>query len=86
MKQYEDLLHRPITMDDINRLVEKPVRKISKFDTKALDEKIYAIEAQMKEIQDNLDHITDYTVEWFKALKKKYGQEFPRQTEITSLV
>ncbi|MBR4234239.1 MAG: DNA gyrase/topoisomerase IV subunit A, partial [Bacteroidales bacterium] len=33
MKQYEDLLHRPITMDDINRLVEKPVRKISKLDT-----------------------------------------------------
>ena len=85
MKQYEDLLHRPITMDDINRLVEKPVRKISKFDTKALDEKIYAIEAQMKTIRDQLDHITDYTVEWFKALKKKYGKDFPRQTEITSL-
>ena len=85
MRQYEDLLHRPITMEDIERLVEKPVRKISKFDTKVLDEKIYAIEAQMKEIQDHLDHITDYTVEWFKALKKKYGKAFPRQTEITSL-
>ena len=85
MRQYEDLLHRPITMEDIERLVEKPVRKISKFDTKVLDEKIYAIEAQMKEIQDHLDHITDYTVEWFKALKKKYGKAFPRLTEITSL-
>ncbi|MBR3097384.1 MAG: DNA gyrase/topoisomerase IV subunit A, partial [Bacteroidales bacterium] len=43
MKQYQDLLHREIVMDDILKLVEKPVRKISKFDTKALDEKIYAL-------------------------------------------
>ena len=85
MKQYEDLLHRPITTEDIDRLVEKPVRKISKFDTKALDEKIYAIEEQMREIRDQLEHITDYTVEWFKGLKKKYGKAFPRLTEITSL-
>ena len=85
MKQYEDLLHRPVTMEDIHRLVEKPVRKISRFDTKVLDEKIYAIESQMKEVQDHIDHITDFTVDWFKTLKKKYGKDFPRLTEITSL-
>jgi len=85
MRQYEDLLHRPITMEDIERLVEKPVRKISRFDTKVLDEKIYAIEGQMKEIRDQLEHITEFTIEWFRGLKKKYGKDFPRQTEITSL-
>ncbi|MBP5690390.1 MAG: DNA gyrase/topoisomerase IV subunit A [Bacteroidales bacterium] len=85
MKQYEDLLHRPIVMEDILRLVEKPVRKISKFDTKALDEKIYAIEDEIKDVRDKLDHLTDFTVEWFRSLKKKYGHQFPRQTEITSL-
>ena len=72
-------------MEDINRLVEKPVRKISRFDTKVLDEKIYAIEGQMKEIQDQLDHITEFAIEWFKGLKKKYGKDYPRLTEITSL-
>ncbi|MBR1570996.1 MAG: DNA gyrase/topoisomerase IV subunit A, partial [Bacteroidales bacterium] len=85
MLQYQDLLHRPITMDDILKLVEKPVRKISKFDTKALDEKIYAIEDQMKDIQDKLAHMTEYTIEWFKGLKKKYGKAWPRLTEISSL-
>ena len=85
MLQYQDLLHRPIVMDDILKLVEKPVRKISKFDTKALDEKIYDIEDQMREVQDNLDNITRYTIEWFRGLKKKYGAQWPRLTEISSL-
>ena len=85
MLQYQDLLKRPITMDDILKLVEKPVRKISKFDTKALDEKIYALEDQMKEVQDNLDNITRFTIDWFKNLKKKYGKDWPRLTEISSL-
>ena len=85
MKQYQDLLHRPILMEDINKLVEKPVRKISKFDTKALDQKIYALEDQMKEVKDHLEHITEYTIDWFKNLKKKYGAAWPRLTEISSL-
>ncbi len=84
MKEYEDLLHREIIMDDILKLVEKPVRKISKFDTKALDEKIYALEDQMKEVRDHLEHITAFTIDWFRSLKKKYGKDMPRLTEITS--
>ena len=85
MKQYQDLLRREILMEDILRLVEKPVRKISKFDTKALDEKIYALEDQMKEVKDHLEHITEYTIDWFRNLKKKYGKQWPRLTEISSL-
>ena len=84
MKQYQDLLHREITMDDILKLVEKPVRKISKFDTKALDEKIYALEDEMKDVRDKLEHLTQYTIDWFRSLKKKYGKDHPRLTEITS--
>ncbi len=85
MKLYQDLLHREIVMEDILKLVEKPVRKISKFDTKALDEKIYAIEDQMKDVRDKLAHITEFTIDWFKGLKKKYGKDWPRLTEISSL-
>ena len=84
MKQYQDLLHREIVMDDILKLVEKPVRKISKFDTKALDEKIYALEDEMKDVRDKLAHLTEYTIDWFRSLKKKYGKDHPRLTEITS--
>ena len=85
MKNYEDLLHREIVMEDILKLVEKPVRKISKFDTKALDEKIYALEDQMKEVRDHLEHLTEFTIDWFKGLKQKYGAQWPRLTEISSL-
>lgn len=84
MKTYQDVLRREILMEDIERLVEKPVRKISKFDTKAIDEKIAAIEAEMETVKSNIEHITEYTIDWFKMLKAKYGKPFVRQTEITA--
>ena len=84
MKEYQDLLTREIVMDDILKLVEKPVRKISKFDTKAIDEKIRSIEGDIADVKDKIAHITRYTIDWFKGLKKKYGKDFPRLTEITS--
>ena len=84
MKTYQDVLRREILMEDIERLVEKPVRKISKFDTKAIDEKIAAIETEMETVKNNIEHITEYTIDWFKMLKAKYGKPFVRQTEITA--
>lgn len=84
MKTYQDILRREILMEDIEKLVEKPVRKISKFDTKAIDEKIAAIEAEMETVKNNIEHITEYTIDWFKMLKVKYGKPFVRQTEITA--
>ena len=84
MKTYQDILRREIMMEDIEKLVEKPVRKISRFDTKAIDEKIAAIEAEMETVKNNIEHITEYTIDWFKMLKAKYGKPFVRQTEITA--
>ena len=83
MKAYQGLVRREITMEDILRLVEKPVRKISKFDVKAVEEKIRSIEEQMADIKDKLANLTAYTIDWFKGLKKKYGKDFPRLTELT---
>ena len=83
MKMYQELFRREITMDDILKLVEKPVRKISKFDIKAADEKVLAIEQEMKIVQGNIDNIDRYTIDWFKSLKKKYGKDFPRHTRLT---
>ena len=82
MMKYQGLLKRPIVMDDINRLVEKPVRKISKFDVKAVDEKLRGIEDEMEEVQNHLDHLTEFTINYFKNLKKKYGKAYPRLTEL----
>ena len=83
MLEYQKLLKRPITMEDIHKLVEKPVRKISKFDTKAVDEKLRGIEDEMEEVQNHLDNLTEFTINYFKNLKKKYGKDYPRQTELT---
>ena len=83
MLEYQHLLKREIVMDDIHKLVEKPVRKISKFDTKAVDEKLRGIEDEMEEVQNHLEHLTEFTISYFKNLKKKYGKEYPRQTELT---
>ena len=82
MLKYQGLLKRPIVMEDINRLVEKPVRKISKLDVKAVDEKLRGIEDEMEEVQNHLDHLTDFTINYFKNLKKKYGKAYPRLTEL----
>ena len=84
MLKYQNLLQRPILMEDINKLVEKPVRKISKFDTKAVDEKLRSLEAEMEEVQNHLEHLTEYTINYFRNLKKKYGKAYPRLTELTS--
>ena len=83
MLEYQGLLKRPITMEDIHKLVEKPVRKISKFDTKAVDEKLRGIEDEMEEVQNHLDNLTTFTINYFKNLKKKYGKDYPRLTELT---
>ena len=83
MLKYQHLLQRPIVMEDINKLVEKPVRKISKFDVKAVDEKLRGIEAEMEEVKNHLAHLTDFTINYFKNLKKKYGKDYPRLTELT---
>ena len=83
MHEYRAQVRRDIVMEDIDRLVEKPVRKISRFDVKAIEDKIAGLEEQMAAVQADIDNITGYTIEWFKGLKKKYGKAFPRLTELT---
>ena len=84
MDKYQNLLRRPITQEDIARLVEKPVRKISRFDIKAAEEKIRGIEADIDEVRNNLEHLNEFTIRYFQQLKRKYGARFPRKTEIST--
>lgn len=79
---YRKRLHREITRDDVLRLCERPVRKISKFDLKKADEQIADIEAKMEEARYNLDHIVDYTINYYLHIKEKYGAGRERKTEI----
>ena len=83
MCEFQGQLIRKISMDDILKLVEKPVRKISKFDTKVIDQKILDIEKELNVVKDNIEHITEYTIKFFQNIRTKYGKDFPRRTEIT---
>ena len=84
MRKYQDLVRKEIVMDDIGRLVEKPVRKISRFDVKALEDRLQSLETEIDEISNHLEHLAEYTIAYFRSLKKKYGKGYPRQTEIVS--
>lgn len=84
MKEFQSQLVREIKMEDILKLVEKPVRKISKFDTKVIDEKILEIEKELNVVKEHLANLTQYTIDFFRNIKSKYGKDFPRRTEITS--
>jgi topoisomerase IV subunit A len=81
---YRTRLRRPITNDDLLKLTEKPVRKISKFDIKKADEHIRNVEEEMEQVKYNIEHIIEYTIDHFKRIKKTYGKNFPRLTEIRS--
>lgn len=79
---FEKFLKRQVAHEDVLKLVEKPVRKISKFDIKKADEKIEAILADMEEVRNHLEHLVDYTIAYFQSIKKKYGSGRERKTEI----
>ncbi len=79
---FQNLLHRPVTAEDVDKLVEKPVRKISKFDLKKANEHIKALEAEREQVLYNKAHLTEYTISYFTGLKEKYGDKYPRRTEI----
>jgi len=79
---YRDLFRREITREDVLKLCEKPVRKISKFDIKQADEKIAQIEEKMDEALYHLNHLIEFAIRYFENLKKKYGEGRERKTEI----
>ena len=79
---YRKLFKREITRDDVLKLCEKPVRKISKFDIKKADEEISNIEINIDETQNHLQHLTEYTIAYFRHILEKYGAGRQRRTEI----
>ena len=81
-KPFEKPLGRKVSEEDVMKLVEKPVRKISKFDIKKADEKIAQVECEMEEVQNHLAHLVDYTIAYFQNIKKKYGVGRERKTEL----
>lgn len=81
---YRQLFRRAITRDDVLKLCEKPVRKISKFDIKKAEDELANIEMNIAEVQNHLAHLTDYAINYFQHILTKYGPGRERKTEIRS--
>lgn len=84
LKPFKKLLKREVTQDDIVRLTEIKIKRISKFDAFKADEEIRALEAAIEETEKNLRNLTRYSIRWFEELRKKYGKGRERKTEIMS--
>ncbi|MBQ3581118.1 MAG: DNA gyrase/topoisomerase IV subunit A [Bacteroidales bacterium] len=79
---YKKKLKRDVSRDDVLKLTEKPVKKISKFDIKKAQEEIEEIEMNIDEVNNHLAHLTDYAISYFKHILEKYGKGRERKTEI----
>jgi topoisomerase-4 subunit A len=79
---FKKQLKREVTEADIIRLTEIKIKRISKFDSFKADEQIKELNAKMKEVKDNLANLTQFTINYFKELLKKYGKGRERKTMI----
>ncbi len=82
LKPYKKLFRREITRDDIIKLTEIRIKRISRFDAFKADEQIKAIEQGIEETKHHLAHLTEFAISWFEDLLKKYGKGRERRTEI----
>jgi len=84
LEPHKPKFYREITRDDIIRLTEIKIKRISKFDSFKADEIILSMEDDIKEIRHHLDNLVDYTIAFFQRIKQKYGKGRERKTEIRS--
>ncbi len=82
LKPYKKKFYREITDEDVTRLTEIKIKRISKFDAFKADEHIRGVEEEMASVKHDLDNIKNYTVSYFKNLLKKYGKGRERRTQI----
>lgn len=81
-KPFKKQLIREITDEDLHRLTQIPMIRITRFDSDKADDNIAKIEAEMEKVKENLANLIDYAVDYFKEIKKKFGEGRERKTEI----
>ncbi len=81
---YKNLLKRDVTPDDLVRLTEIKIKRISRFDAFKADEEIRNLEKAIDETTKNLRNLTKFAIRWYEELGKKYGAARERRTEIAS--
>ena len=82
LEPWKEKLVREVRREDIERLFEIRMIRITRFDAKKADELMKDLEKKIKATIKNLKNLTDYTIAWFDSLKEKYGAKYPRRTEV----
>jgi len=82
LKPHITHLKRAVTEDDILRLTEIRIMRISKFDSNKAQDKIEALEGDIEQVKHDLEHLIDFAIAYFTRLKEKYGKGRERQTEL----
>ena len=83
LKPYIKRLEQPVTREDIERLLEIRIKRISRYDIERQAKEIRAIRKDIKEIKTSLQDVVGYTINYLEKLLESYGDEFPRLSEIT---
>ncbi len=80
LEPFLERLRREVTDDDITRLTEIRIKRISAYNRFKADERIKQIEADIKQVKHDLKHLVDYAIKWFEQLQEKYGKGHKRRT------
>ena len=83
---FKPKLIREVTDDDIRRLLEIKMMRITRFDSNKADDTLVALRDKIDRVKYDLEHIQEYTISWFEHLKQKYGDKYPRKTEVRNFV
>ena len=82
LEPFRSLFVRDVTREDLQRLLEIKMARILKFNSDKSEEQIVALKQQIESVDYNLEHLVAFTIAWYKSLKNKYGEKYPRLTEI----
>ena len=82
LEPWKEKLIREVRREDIERLFEIRMIRITRFDSKKADELMRDLDKKIKATIKNLKNLNDYTIAWFDSLKQKYGAKYPRRTEV----
>ena len=82
LEPFKAKLIREVRTEDIERLFDIRMIRITKFDAKKADELMKDLDKKIKATIHDLKHLTEYTIAWFEMLKQKYGARYPRKTEV----
>lgn len=82
LEPFKPQLLRALTDEDLKKLLEIRMVRITKFDSKKADEQLLALDEKIQQCKYHLEHLTEYTISWYQGLKERYGSRYPRRTEV----